>query len=211
MVYSVAMQNYSKYRFIAVLAVSIIAFLLIIKGCGIRSSSDLSPDAQAVSGDDLPQIKERGKLVVLTENSSTSFFIYRGEPMGFEYELLERLAEHLDLELEIVIADDMNDIFNELNTGKADLIACNLTITKERAEKVSFTDPYLVTKQVLVQRKPDYWEKMSDNELEEYLISSTIDLIDQEVHVRENSSFYDRLVNLSDEGGRPNSRHFSTR
>lgn len=197
------MQNYTKYRPVAFLTAIALILVLLIKGCGIRSSSDHNPNAQLVSGDDLSEIRDRGKLVVLTENSSTSFFIYRGEPMGFEYELLERLAEYLEVDLEIVIAEDMNDIFNQLNSGQVDLLACNLTITKERAELVNFTAPYLLTKQVLVQRKPDYWDKMSKSELDDYLITNTIELIGQEVHVRENSSFYDRLINLSNEVGGP--------
>ena len=40
---------------------------------------------------DLPQIKDSGELVVLTLYSSTSYFIYRGQEMGFQYELSEQL------------------------------------------------------------------------------------------------------------------------
>ena len=41
---------------------------------------------------DLSTIREDGKLVAITSYSSTSFFVYRGELMGFEYELLQWLA-----------------------------------------------------------------------------------------------------------------------
>ena len=34
---------------------------------------------------DLPEILQKGKLTVLAENSSTSYFIYKGKKMGFEY------------------------------------------------------------------------------------------------------------------------------
>ena len=37
---------------------------------------------------DLSQIKEDGKLTVITIYNSTSYFLYRGKPMGFEYELV---------------------------------------------------------------------------------------------------------------------------
>ena len=36
---------------------------------------------------DLSQIKDSGELVVLTLYSSTSYFNYRGQEMGFQYEL----------------------------------------------------------------------------------------------------------------------------
>ena len=53
---------------------------------------------------DLPQIEDSGKLVVLTLYSSTTYFIYRGEPMGFQYELAEQFARSLGVKLEVKIA-----------------------------------------------------------------------------------------------------------
>ena len=55
---------------------------------------------------DLDAIKERGVLRVLTRNNETSFFLYRGQEMGFEYELVKRFAEQLDVRLQIVVPRD---------------------------------------------------------------------------------------------------------
>ena len=52
---------------------------------------------------DLPEIMERGELVVLTANSSTSYFNYRGEPMGFQYELAQQFARSLGLKLKLKV------------------------------------------------------------------------------------------------------------
>jgi ABC-type amino acid transport substrate-binding protein len=90
---------------------------------------------------DLDRIKERKKLIALTGYSYTSYFIYKGTPMGYEYDLLKMLADDLGVELEIVIVNDMNEIFDMLNRGEGDIIADNLTITKEREELVDFTLP----------------------------------------------------------------------
>ena len=87
---------------------------------------------------DLSEIKEDGVLKALVSYSSTSYFIYRGQPMGFEYELLERLAKELELELDLILVDNMDSIFQYLNQGKADMIAHGLTITSDRKEKVNF-------------------------------------------------------------------------
>ena len=57
---------------------------------------------------DLGEIRERGKLKAILTYSSSSYFIYRGMPMGYEYELITRLADHLGLELEIVVAPNMD-------------------------------------------------------------------------------------------------------
>jgi membrane-bound lytic murein transglycosylase F len=150
---------------------------------------------------DLDRIRERKKLIALTGYSYSSYFIYKGTPMGYEYELLEKLADHLGVELEIVIVQDLNEIFGMLNRGEGDIIADNLTITKERDELVDFTAPHNLTKQVLIQKKPGNWRYLSAEQLEKNLIRNPIDLIGKEVHVRRESSYYTRLNHLSDEIG----------
>jgi len=150
---------------------------------------------------DLNEIKKRGKLVALTENSSTGFYIYKGDSMGFEFELQNAFAKDIGVELQVVIVKNMNDIFNQLNKGDVDIIAANLTVTKERLELVNFTEPLLYTRQVLIQRKPDGWEKMDQKTLDKRLIRYAIDLGGKDIEVRKGSSFYARLVNLSEEIG----------
>jgi len=39
----------------------------------------------------LEQIRKKGILRVVTEFNSISYFIYRGQPMGFQYEMLQDL------------------------------------------------------------------------------------------------------------------------
>jgi membrane-bound lytic murein transglycosylase F len=142
---------------------------------------------------DLQDIKKRGKLIALTDNSSTSFYIYRGEPMGFEYELLKAFSHEIGVELVIYVVKDLDDIFNQLNQGKGDIVAANMTVTKERSKIVSFSEPLMMTKQVLIQKK--------SNEASSKMIQNTTELIGKEIHVRKKSSFYTRLNSLSNEIG----------
>jgi membrane-bound lytic murein transglycosylase F len=150
---------------------------------------------------DLQRIKERGKIIALTDNSSTSFYLYKGDSMGYEYELLNSFAKEIGVKLELVIAKDMNSIFRQLNSGEVDIIAANLTVTKDRLNIVDFTDPLMLVPQVLIQRKPDGWENMTSAELSQKLIRSTVELNDKKIHVRKGSSFYSRLISLSEEIG----------
>ncbi len=150
---------------------------------------------------DISKIKDEGKLKALINYSSTSYFIYKGVPMGFEYELLKKYAEHIGVELEVIPIKNMDSIFTDLNRGVADIVAANLTITQERLKKINFTLPIIITKQVLVQRKPDGWHKMRKKELEKTLLHSTLDLANKTIVVREGSSFYTRLKSLSNEIG----------
>ncbi|MDF9795921.1 membrane-bound lytic murein transglycosylase F [Catalinimonas alkaloidigena] len=150
---------------------------------------------------DLEEIRERGKLIAISSYSPTSYFIYRGQPMGYEYELLERLAAYLELELEIKIAYNLDNFIEMLNSGEGDLVAHSLSITKSRKKHVDFTNYYSVTRQVLVQRKPQGWRKMKLHEIEQQIIRDPLDLIGKPVYVRKNTSYYRRLINLSQEMG----------
>ncbi|WP_159517769.1 MltF family protein [Sunxiuqinia indica] len=150
---------------------------------------------------DLKEIKEAGKLRALTVYSSTTYFLYRGRPMGYEYELLERFAEYLDVSLELIVVKNMDELFEKLNAGEGDLVAHGLTITSLRKKEVSFTDYLYLTKQVLVQKKPDNWRTMHWNKLENALIEDPMELLNDTVSVRRNSSYSERIANLSEELG----------
>lgn len=152
---------------------------------------------------DLPDILERGRLIALTGYSANGYFLYKGQPLGFEYELLERLAEHLGVALEIRVVADMDEILNRLNEGEGDLVAHGLTVTRRRTRRVRFTDPHNFIRQMLVQRLPDGWRDMKRHEIDDSLITNPVHLINRTVHVRRQSAYYSRLVNLSEEIGGP--------
>lgn len=150
---------------------------------------------------DLDKIKERGVLIAIVDNSSTGHFLYKGQPMGYEYELLSMLAEELGVQLETTITTSISDAFEMLNRGEGDIIAYSLTVTKGRKEKVAFTENHFTTRQVLVQKKPSNWRKMSLDNIDKSLIRNQVDLIGKEIYVRKGSSHIDRLQNLSQEVG----------
>lgn len=180
------------------------SFILLIYlftiGCSSNSSKEKSEEVpQSVI--DYQRIIEKGKLVVLVENSSTSYFVYRGEKMGFEYEVLREFAKELGLELEIKIVANLDNLIQMLDSGEGDIIACNYTITGERNKLIDFSTPYIQTPQVLIQKKPDGWEKMKTEDIERALIQEPIQLSKKHVYVWENSSYYQRLIHLQEEIG----------
>ncbi len=166
------------------------AFILVFSACTNKGIQE-----------DFPDIQERGKLVAITSYSPLSYFIYHGEPMGYEYELLQLLGDHLGLDVEIKLARDLEEMNNMLARGEGDLIAYGLTITAERRKELAFTVPLNVTHQVLVQRKPDNWRQMKLHEIEAELIRDPFDLAGDTVYVRKGSAYTERLRNLSREIG----------
>jgi membrane-bound lytic murein transglycosylase F len=150
---------------------------------------------------DLEEIREKGKLVVVTDYNSTSYFIYRGQPMGYQYQMLQELAKYLDLRLEVEVSNDLNESFTALNSGDVDLIAVNLTVTADRMNKVAFTYPHTQTRQVLVQRMPANFARLHPSQLEDSLIRNQLDLADKTIHVQKGSVYADRLKTLANEIG----------
>ena len=149
----------------------------------------------------LDNILEKDTLFVLTGYNAYSYFIYKGQPMGFEHDLVKKLGEHLGITPVFILVNSISDMFTLLDEKKGDLIAFNLTITKERVERIAFVNYYNTTKQVLVQRKPDNWQRMMTHQIEKELIRDPVDLIGKTIVVRSASSFIPRLKNLSEEIG----------
>lgn len=179
------MSKLRKY----ILLTGLLVFVL-LSGCQSRKKQG-----------DLPGIMERGRLVAITSYSPISYFIYHGEPMGYEYELLKMFGDHLGIKLEIKLARDLEEMIRMLEKGEGDLIAYGLTITSERRKQLSFTHPMNVTRQVLVQRKPENWRQMKLHEIENHLIRSPFELSGKTIYVRRGSAYLSRIKNLSLEIG----------
>jgi len=188
----------SKYLFIAFVVFNLLA-------CNENKTAtdeDIYNSIVANSVDrDLEAIKKDGVLRALVVYSSTSYFLYKGQAMGFEYELLQWLAKDLNLKLEIIVSDNLDAEFEVLNRGDVDLIAHGMTITNQRKWEVSFTDYLYLTKQVLVQKKPDNFRKLSWKSLEKALVHDAVALINDTVSIRKNSAYYERILSLSNEIG----------
>ncbi len=150
---------------------------------------------------DLSEILEKGKLIAITDYNSTDYFIYRGQPLGYQYDMLQDLADHMNIKLDVVVSNSLEETFNCLRMGDCDLIALNLTVTRQRRSQVNFIIPHGQTRQVLIQRKPENWEKMSPSQIDRALIRNQLDLARKKVYVQHNSAYYRRMLNLAEEIG----------
>lgn len=150
---------------------------------------------------DLDAIVKRGYINALVDNNSISYFIYKGHPMGFEYELLSLLADHLKVDLKLKVTSGLERAVEQLNNGEGDIIAFPMAITKPLKESVAFTHPHFNAYQVLVQRKPDNWRRLTLDQVNENLIRNPVELIGKEIHVIPGTSHATRLENLSEELG----------
>ena len=95
---------------------------------------------------------KRGKLIAVTDFNSTDYFIYKGEPMGFNYELLKSFSDNIGLDLEIISDNHFEDAIGMIKSGEADLLAFNLPISSAKKKDIIFSTSIDQTRQVLVQK-----------------------------------------------------------
>lgn len=148
----------------------------------------------------LDSILSRKKLRAATDYGSVNYLIYRGETIGYQYELLKQFTQYLGVGLELVIEKDLQKSIRMLHNDEIDVIAMGLTVTSERKNYVEFTDPILTTRQVLVQRLPDNFREIpTKDELDSKLIRNQIDLADKTIYVKKGTIYAERLSTLANE------------
>ena len=100
---------------------------------------------------DWPQILDAGRLRLLTLNTPTTYYLWRGTQLGFDYELVQLFAKQHDLALEVHVASQHEELFAWLEEGRGDLIAAGLTPTPQRIERgLRFTQPYVTIRETFV-------------------------------------------------------------
>ena len=105
---------------------------------------------------DLTEIKRHGVLRIVTRNNAATFFLWRGEQMGFEFELLREFARRHDLHVEVVIAPQHASLFEMLVRGAGDVAAASLPFDiPPRTEDVAMTRPFNYVYDYLVTRHDD--------------------------------------------------------
>ncbi|HBX51676.1 MAG: hypothetical protein A2W98_05805 [Bacteroidetes bacterium GWF2_33_38] len=181
------------------IVILLISCLILFQGINCKNQSTYNPIV--ASEFDLKEIIERGKLIAITQNNSTDYFIYKGEPMGYQFEMLKNLADYLNVKLEIIVSNDLDEIFEKLENHECDIIAINLTITDKRSQLINFSNPLSQTRQVLVQKKPENWYNLSKLELDSTIVRNPKDLAGKQVYIQRNTSHEDRLKNISKEIG----------
>lgn len=122
--------------------------LLSLAGCRAGTPGSALPDPIE---HDLAEIAARDTLVALTTYNSTSYFLYRGEPLGYEYDLLKAFADDQDLALRMVVVDDTDSLYVLLNRGVGDVVAARIVPAADDSASVRFSSALYTTEPTLVQ------------------------------------------------------------
>jgi membrane-bound lytic murein transglycosylase F len=163
---------------------------------------------------DIAQIRQRGTLTVVAPYNSTTYFIYQGEPLGYEYELLQAFAKDLNVALKIVVVTDPKSLLSALNEGEGDIAAARLIPNPDNQTVAAFTNALYRTDAVLVQQdeppsqagkgtekaiKPGPADPLPEVDIQARLVTNPSQLAGRRVDLPEQSPFKRTLLELSDE------------
>lgn len=140
---------------------------------------------------DLPQLKAQGEITAVTLYSSTSYFQYKMEPMGYQYDLIKDFARSQGLKLNIKVAENAARLVEMLEAGDADVIAYPIPLNNSLKDNYLYCGREQLTSQVLVQRS-----NKGDT-----ILRDVTQLIGKEVYVKPATKYYERLRNLNTELG----------
>ncbi|HBX56046.1 membrane-bound lytic murein transglycosylase MltF [Pseudomonas sp. UBA2684] len=151
---------------------SAIGILLLLGGCAEEPSA-------------LERVQAEGVLRVITRNSPATYFQDRNGETGFEYELVKRFADDLDLELQIETADNLDELFARLGKpGGPVLAAAGLVESDGRQQVARFSTPYLEVTPQIIYRNGQQRPTRPD------------DLLDKRILVLKGSSHAEQLAAL---------------
>ena len=149
----------------------------------------LTKRLESIYTDDFDAIKKRKTLRVITRNNAASYFLWRGELLGFEYELVKAFAKQHKLRLEIISAPSHEAQITLLLQGKGDIIASFLTVTENRKQRgISFSRYHHKASEIIVSRADDN------------SIQTTGDLAGRSIYVRKSSAYWETLQTLKNTG-----------
>jgi len=137
--------------------------------------------------DALERIEKSGEIILLTRNNSHCYYTYRDNLMGFEYDLAKAFSKYLGVELKVVTTS-WDGLLEALNRGEGDFVGASLSITPSRERIVDFSDRYMDVQPQVILYKHDY------------RIRKLEDLAGKTVHVRQGTTYEDRLNELRSDG-----------
>lgn len=134
-----------KYLSILLAVVMALSVVLAFAGCS-KNADDSSSDS------DLAYVQDKGTMVIgMTLFAPMDYYADENEKelTGFEAEFGKAVCEKLGVDAEFqVISWEAKE--SELNAKNIDCIWNGLTITPERLETMSISDPYMNNKQILI-------------------------------------------------------------
>lgn len=103
---------------------------------------------------EIAPVKDLGKLVVLTRESATTYYLDRNDkPTGFEYDLIRKFAQDHLLKIEFRVVSSIQHVLHEMRQGRAHIAAAGVSRTERRDKQYRFSQTYQKTQKQMVCRR----------------------------------------------------------
>ncbi|MBQ6278854.1 MAG: transporter substrate-binding domain-containing protein, partial [Muribaculaceae bacterium] len=166
-----------------------ILFLLVV--LSLASCSNTTSENTGSRVDSLPSITVQHQfpdtLVVGTIYSPASYFILKGDTLGYDYERICAFARENKMGIKFHVATSMKELIAYVENNKVHVAAYEIPITAEYKQHVIHCVAQNETYQVLVQKEG------------KDTINNVTQLIDKDVYVIHGSNYEARLRNLDSE------------
>ncbi|EGL18264.1 MULTISPECIES: amino acid ABC transporter substrate-binding protein [unclassified Paenibacillus] len=149
-----------SFRKSGIALTAVFACTLLLAGCGKTATPAPSPSPSpgaatpSAGAGTLDAVKSAGKIRIGTEGTYAPFTFHdkSGKLTGFDVELAEEVAKRLGVQAEFQ-ETNWNGMLAGLDAKRFDLVANEVSIREDRKEKYDFSDPYIVSKAVLIVRE----------------------------------------------------------
>lgn len=98
----------------------------------------------------LDRIYQRNEIRFVLRDTPSNYYAHGEDIDGFEYKLAELYAEHLNVNLNIVVAENIKEVLEILYLDKADLAAAGLTAGAQRNPPIRYSDIYQIVQEWVV-------------------------------------------------------------
>ena len=139
------MKIWKKILKLATVGVAVFA----LAACGNKTEEKTEAQAPAqetavAKARTVQEIKDSGviRIGVFTDKAPFGYIDENGKNQGYDVYFTDRLAKDLGVKVEYISLDPASRV-EYAETGKADIVAANFTVTPERAEKGDFRLPYM--------------------------------------------------------------------
>lgn len=178
------------------LSIATVTVLMLI---GCSKSQETKSDGSADSGD--ATLAVTGDVLRIGTEGAYAPFNYTnadGSLGGFDVDIANALCEDMQVKCEIV-AQDWDGIIPGLKAGKYDAIVAAMSVTPERSQQVSFSDPYFSNTLVFLAKKDSNFDPSNSNDIDEHLIAAQRSTISsqwlEKTYPKAKIKLYDTLSN----------------
>ncbi len=167
---------------------------------GCSNSQDSAENVNATA-DETTAAAESGEVLRIGTEGAYAPFNYTnadGTLGGFDVDMANAICADMQVTCEIT-AQDWDGIIPGLKAGKYDAIVAAMSITPERAQQVSFTDPYFSNTLVFLAKQDSGFDPSLSSDIDAHSIAAQRSTISsqwlEETYPKANMKLYDTLSN----------------